>query len=63
MCTPGSPLAPMSATWWSACVPDKAGQALEKILAHIDAQVLQSKAVKLPLSRAAPQIDIVDDWL
>lgn len=44
-------------------MPDKAGQALEKILAHIDAQVLQPKAATLPQSRAPPQLKIDDDWL
>ncbi len=40
----------------------KEGQALEKILAHIDAKVLQPEVAMLPPSRAPPQLEI-DDWL
>ena len=38
-------------------------EALEKILAHVDAQVLQPEAATLPPSRAPPQLEINDDWL
>ena len=36
---------------------------IEKILAHVDAQVLQPEAAMLPPSRAPPQLEIDDDWL
>ena len=38
-------------------------QVIEKILRHVDAQVQQPKAAKLPPSRAPPQLEIDDDWL
>ena len=36
---------------------------IEKILAHLDAQVQGTKAATLPPPRAPPQLEIDDDWL
>ena len=36
---------------------------IEKILAHIDAKVLQPEVAMLPPSRAPPQLEIDDDWV
>lgn len=36
---------------------------IEKMLAHINAQVLQPEAAALPPFRAPPQLKIGDDWL
>lgn len=36
---------------------------IEKILAHIDAKVLQPLVAMLLPSRAPPQLEIDDDWL
>jgi hypothetical protein len=38
-------------------------EVIEKILAHVDAQVQRPKAATLPPSRAPPQLEIDDDWL
>ncbi|MDA8962121.1 hypothetical protein N9H37_02070 [Congregibacter sp.] len=38
-------------------------EVIEKILAHVDALVLQPKAATLPPSRAPPQFEIDDDRL
>jgi hypothetical protein len=38
-------------------------EVIEKILAHVDAQVLQPEAAMLPPTRAPPQLEIDDDWL
>ena len=35
---------------------------IEKILAHVDAQVLPPDAVALPPTRAPPQFEIDGDW-
>ena len=34
---------------------------IEKVLAHVDAQVLQPEAAMLPPTRAPPQLEIDDD--
>jgi len=43
-----------------ACIDEE--EVIEKILAHVDAKVLQPEAAMLPPSRAPPQLEI-DDWL
>ena len=43
-----------------ACIDEEV--VIEKILAHVDAQVLPSDAVALPATRAPPQLEIDDDW-
>lgn len=44
-----------------ACIDDD--EVIEKVLAHINAQVLQPEAAVLPPSRAPPQLEVGDDWL
>jgi len=44
-----------------ACIDEE--EVIEKILAHVDAKVLQPEAAMLPPSRAPPQLEIDDDWL
>ena len=41
----------------------KDDEVIEKILAHVDAQVHRPKAATLRSSRAPPQLEIDDDWL
>lgn len=43
-----------------ACIDEEV--VIEKILAHIDAQVLPPDAVALPSTRAPPQFEIDGDW-
>ena len=44
-----------------ACIDEDA--VIKKILAHVDAQVLQPEAATLPPSRAPPRLELGDDWL